>query len=70
MPPEDIPKTQMSMNQMASMFSGIQQTPEQLAASAPPPEEQETLDVFQYWGEEKRDVKTELDPEAVEKLKR
>ena len=72
MPPEDIPKREMSMNEMASMFSGIQQTPEQLAAAAPTPEEEEArkLDVFKFWGEEKADVKTEMDAEAIDKLKR
>lgn len=45
-----------------------------LAGNLPKPgeideEQKETLDVLQYWGEEKAGVKTELDAEAVEKLK-
>lgn len=70
MPPEDIPKPPVNMNEMASMFTGIQQSPEQLAAAAPTPEEEEEakLDVVKFWGEEKADVKTEMDEEAISKL--
>lgn len=32
-------------------------------------EKKETLDVLHYWGEEKAGVKTEIDPDAVKKLK-
>lgn len=32
-------------------------------------EKKETLDVLKYWGEEKVGVKTEIDPDAVKKLK-
>lgn len=70
---EDIPQKQVSMNEMASMFSGIQQSPEQLAAQADAtsePEDDTKLDVLKYWAEEKADVRTEMDAEAVEKLKR
>lgn len=70
LPPEDVPQKPMDMNAMASMFSGIQQTPEQVAASGPTAEEEEAakLDVFQFWGEEKGDVRTEMDAESVEKV--
>ncbi|CAB9511959.1 Methyltransferase domain [Seminavis robusta] len=69
MPTEDIPKApQMSMNQMASMVSGIQQAP---GAAEPTLEEQQAnqLDVYDFWGNQKADVKTEMDQEAIEKLK-
>jgi hypothetical protein len=68
MPPEDIPKPPaMNMNQMASMMSGIAQPT--VPAVALEPEEQTKLDPWQYWGVEKASVKTEMDPEAIDKLK-
>lgn len=72
MPPEDIPKKQPNMNEMASMMSGIQQTPEQIAAAAPSVEEQEEakLDVVKFWSEEKGDARTNMDEEAIEQLKK
>mmetsp|Transcript_35369 Transcript_35369/g.101894 ORF Transcript_35369/g.101894 Transcript_35369/m.101894 type:complete len:647 (-) Transcript_35369:31-1971(-) len=67
-PPEDLNKPDPSaqLNGMAGMLSGVAQvpTPEQ-----PEIKEEETLDVFKYWKEDKADVKTELDAESVEKLK-
>jgi len=68
MPPEDIPQRKMGVNQMASMLSGIQQVPGVDADEEK--EEKEGLDVFQYWGEEKADAKTEMDAEAIENLKK
>jgi len=72
MPTEDIPpKPNMGLNEMASMVSGIQQPPEAAAAAAAQAaEEQETLNVIDYWGKQKADVRTEMDQEAIEKIKR
>lgn len=72
MPPEDIPQKKPGMNEMASMLSGIQQMPgangvqeEDEAANG----ESQKLNVVQFWNEEKADVKTEMDAEAIERLK-
>lgn len=68
-PTEDIatldPAT--SLQNMAGMMSGAPQTP---TADESEVKEVEKLDVFQYWAEERGDVRTELDEEAVEKLRR
>jgi hypothetical protein len=71
MPPEDIPKPPaVNMNQMASMMSGIAQPTVPTTTAAEEQQLQETkLDVRNYWGVEKANVKTEMDPEAIEKLK-
>jgi hypothetical protein len=69
MPPEDIPKPPaMNMNQMASMMSGIAQPT--VPAVQVEPQEETKLDVWNYWGVEKANVKTEMDPEAIENLKK
>jgi hypothetical protein len=65
-PPEDIPASagEGQLNPMAGMLAGgMQQTPQ-------PEVEVEVLDAVKYWTEEKADVRTDLDEEAVEKLKR
>jgi hypothetical protein len=68
-PTEDIatldPST--SLQNMAGMMSGTPQTPTPDEIEV---KEVEKLDVFQYWAEERGDVRTELDEEAVEKLRR
>ena len=69
-PTEDIqtPDPSAQFQNMAGMLNGAPQipTPDEIEIK----EEKETLDVLKYWSEEKGDVKTELDEEAVEKLKR
>jgi hypothetical protein len=68
-PPDDIqkPDTNIPLNDMAGMLSGVNQlpTPDEVEIK-----EQDVLDVLKYWAEEKADVVTEIDEEAVEKLKR
>lgn len=68
-PPEDIqkPDPTAQLGGMAGMLSGVPQipTPDQIEI-----EEPKALDIYQFWQNEKADVKTELDEESVEKLKR
>lgn len=68
-PPEDLkkPDPAAQLNGMAGMLSGIAQvpTPEEMDVK-----EETQLDVVKYWKEDKADVRTDLDEEAVEKLKR
>ena len=68
-PPEDLskPDPASQLNGMAGMLSGVAQVPTRAETEV---EESEKLDPLKYWKEEKADVKTELDEEAVEKLKR
>jgi hypothetical protein len=65
-PPDDIPASAGAgqLNPMAGMLAGGMQQ------AAQPEVEVEVLDVVKYWSEEKADVRTDLDEEAVEKLKR
>lgn len=51
---------------MAGMLQGMPQAPTPDEAAAP---EIERLDPLNYWGEEVADKQTELDPEAIEKIK-
>ena len=69
-PPEDIPKVDPSekVTGMADLLTGGPQVP--AAETESEEKEEEKLDVVKYWTEEKADVKTEMDEEAVEKLKR
>lgn len=68
MPPEDIPSKNVGINEMASMLSGIQQPV--VPTTVTEEEEQDNkMNVFEYWGKEKADVKTEMDEEAIEKVK-
>ena len=50
------------------MLSGIQQPTVPAAVSEE--DEGTKLDVLEYWGKEKADVRTEMDEEAIEKLKK
>ena len=71
MPVEDIPTKDMAAQaqEVAGMLSGIQQPPEAAAAAAANlPEKENKLNVFDFWGKEKADVKTEMDEEAVQKV--
>lgn len=67
-PPEDLnkPDPAAQLNGMAGMLSGVAQMPTPDQAEV----QKETLDVVKYWKEDKGEVRTELDEEAVEKLKR
>ena len=67
-PTEDIPSKNLGVNEMASMLSGIQQPTVPAAVSEE--DEGTKLDVLEYWGKEKADVRTEMDEEAIEKLKK
>jgi len=62
-PKKDI-KQQPSVSPMAGLMGGNMPVVDDLEEEAP-----SRLDVFQYWGEEKASVKTELDAEAVKALK-
>jgi hypothetical protein len=64
-PPADIPASagEGQGNPLAGMLGGTQEAPQ-------PEVEVEVLDVVKYWTEEKAEVRTDLDEEAVEKLKR
>ena len=77
MPTEDIPTKDMAVQaqEVAGMLSGIQQPPEVAAAQAqannaqaPEKKPEDKLNVFEYWGKEKVDVKTEMDEEAIQKI--
>jgi hypothetical protein len=65
-PPEDLkkPDPAAQLSGMAGMLSGIAQVPTESDS-----QEEEKLDVLKYWKEDKADVRTNLDEEAVEKLK-
>ena len=54
------------MNPMGMLTGGIPQQPTEVQSD----EKIDKLDPVQYWGQEKADVKTELDEEAVDRLKR
>lgn len=56
-----------SLQNMAGMMNGSPQIPTPDAVEG---KEVEKLDVFKYWADERVDVKTELDEEAVEQLRR
>ena len=69
-PPEDLPQKKTNVNEMASMLSGIQQMPG--AAAVSPTEEEENANKLvptEYWGKEKAEVRTDMDPDAIQKLK-
>jgi len=63
-PKDDIPKGPAGPNPMAQMMTGGP------AAPAPQVVEVEKLDTVEYWQVENADVKTEMDEDAVVKLKR
>mmetsp|Transcript_471 Transcript_471/g.1053 ORF Transcript_471/g.1053 Transcript_471/m.1053 type:complete len:650 (-) Transcript_471:1504-3453(-) len=63
-PKDDIPKTPSGPNPMAQMMTGGAPMPPQ-----PQVVEVEKLDPVQYWQVEQADVRTEMDEDAVEKLK-
>ena len=50
---------------MAGMMNGLPQVSESVEVK-----EKKTFDVIQYWNEEKGNVPTELDPEAIARLKK
>mmetsp|Transcript_4209 Transcript_4209/g.6386 ORF Transcript_4209/g.6386 Transcript_4209/m.6386 type:complete len:659 (+) Transcript_4209:162-2138(+) len=52
------------LDSLAGMMSGMPQQP-----VVPEEPEVEVLDLVKYWTEDKADVRTEIDPEAIEKLK-
>ena len=66
-PPEDSSKPDPSsqLSGMAGMLSGVAQVPTPSEI-----EVKDKLDHVKYWQEEKADVRTDLDQEAVEKLKK
>jgi hypothetical protein len=59
--------SQQNIQNMASMITGIAQVP--TASTETEEEEKEAFDPIKYWGETYATTRTELDPEAVEKLK-
>lgn len=67
-PPEDLPKPDPAaqLNGVASMISGSMASPAKAEIEIA---EEEKLDVVKYWTEDKANVRTDLDPESVEKLK-
>lgn len=71
-PTEDIqtPEPSSQFQTMAGMLNGAPQIPTPDEIEVTDEEEIEKLDVLKYWSEDKGDVKTELDEEAAEKLKR
>jgi hypothetical protein len=68
-PPEDLskPDPTAQLSGMAGMLSGVAQVP---SPSEVEVNEDDKLDPFKYWKEDKAMVRTELDEEAVEKLKK
>jgi len=58
---------QENINSMASMISGVAQAP--TATSATEEEEGPKFDPLEYWNSEQGNTKTDLDPDAVAKLK-
>lgn len=71
-PTEDVPKPDPTKQMggvagMAGMLSGVPQIPTPDEVEIP---EVDALDVLTYWSVEKADVRTELDEEAAEKLKK
>lgn len=67
-PTEDLPTPSdptKSLQNMAGMMNGAPQLPKIEEVEE---KDIEKLDVAKYWGQEKGDVRTELDEEAVEKL--
>ena len=50
---------------MAGMMNGLPQVSESVEVK-----DKKTFDVIQYWNEEKGNVPTELDPEAIARLKK
>lgn len=65
-PKEDIPEEKNTSNPMAQMNMLAGNLPEVADIEE---EEVKTLDVLNYWGEEKASEKTEIDASAVDKLK-
>mmetsp|Transcript_17907 Transcript_17907/g.41081 ORF Transcript_17907/g.41081 Transcript_17907/m.41081 type:complete len:662 (-) Transcript_17907:1373-3358(-) len=63
LPPEDIPKAAPGQNPMAQMMTGAPVPPQ------PQLVEVEKLDPIEYWQVEKGDMTTEMDDEAIEKLR-
>ena len=70
LPKEDVPKPSQAaqLNNMAGMLSGMPQIPKPDEIEAD--ESKDTFDPLRYWGEEKCEVRTELDEKAAEKLRR
>ena len=64
-PKDDIPNPAAGANPMAQMMSPGAPVPPQ-----PSVVEVEKLDPYKYWQEEKSDVRTEMDEDAAEKLRR
>ena len=58
---------QENINQVASMLSGVAQAP--TAPVATEEEEEIKFDPLEYWNEEQVNTKTNLDPDAIAKLK-
>lgn len=67
-PKEDIPQPKQDIASMAGLLTG--QAPTVPTIIDDDDEEDNKLNVMQYWGVEKADATTDLDQEAVEKLKR
>lgn len=68
-PAEDIkePDRAQQLSSMAGMLQGMPQLP--TADEVASEDDTEKFDPVAYWGEEVADEKTELDPEAAQKLK-
>mmetsp|Transcript_91317 Transcript_91317/g.262948 ORF Transcript_91317/g.262948 Transcript_91317/m.262948 type:complete len:650 (+) Transcript_91317:174-2123(+) len=68
-PPEDLkkPDPTAQLSGMAGMLSGVAQLP--TTPDESDVKEEDKLNIVQYWKEDKADVRTNLDEEAVEKLK-
>jgi hypothetical protein len=69
-PTEDLKKPDSAASQlsdMAGMLSGVAQVPTPAETEV---SEEDRLDLVKYWKDDKADVRTELDEEAIEKLKR
>ena len=69
-PPDDIPKSDGGdkISSMAEMLGTGPQAPK--VETEEEKKTHEVLDVVKYWAEEKAEVRTEMDEEAIEKLKR
>jgi len=63
------PAAASGMGAMANMMGGMGGMPSMANATAAGNEDENKLDVLNYWSEEKAGVTTDLDPEAAEKLK-
>lgn len=61
-------ESQQSINNMASMLSGVATVPT-TTGTEEGEQEDDTFDSLKYWGEENAQVTTNMDPDAIEKLK-